>query len=51
MAGVLKDADLQKGASQFMPGAPHHSPPTTWARLPERAQTGLCKVLYSNNQG
>lgn len=51
MATVLKDAYLQKGLLSFMPGALHPSPPTAWARLPERAQTGLCKVLYSNNQG
>lgn len=51
MATVLKEADLQKGLLSFVLGAPHPSPPTTWARLPERAQTELCKVLYSNNQG
>lgn len=51
MATVLKEAYLQKGLLSFVPGAPHPSPPTTWARLPERAQTELCKVLYSKNQG
>lgn len=51
MATVLKEANLQKGLLSFVPGAPHPSPSPAWPRFPERAQTGLCKVLYSNNQG
>lgn len=51
MATALKEAFLPKGLLSSVPGAPHPSPPTTRARLPETAQTGLCKVFYSNNQG
>lgn len=46
----VKQAYFQKGLLSFVPDAPHLSPPPAWARLPKRAQTGLCKVLYSNNQ-